>query len=140
MTFKTKQLYPTSAFPSMVATAGMSNLDDGVPLVWLENLVKETKSRITLAGESPDSAKVFGFENLKVLYIDEQTTMETMQNQLETQNVSLDKVKAILSKPVVTPDDIQAIRSLLGVTVKAEVPVAPVVPKPPVAPVVPVVV
>lgn len=112
---KTRHLYPNgSEFPSLLASGG-KNPADGVPLRWLESLVKECLRRIPTEGER-NSALVFGMEHLRVTYIDELTPEEQMRDELADLSRKLAAVQSLLPRQgeTMTAEQVAALREALG--------------------------
>lgn len=97
----TRHLYPARDFPRMQD-------GDSIPLRWLESFVQDCMRLIRVAGgptptpedearvqREVDSARVFGFESVRVVYEDEQTEVEQLRDAAAVAEVLRQSLRAL---------------------------------------------
>lgn len=114
-----RHLYPTRDFPRMED-------GDSIPLRWLEDFVQDCMRRIRVAGgpaltpadqarvqREVDSARVFGFEGVRVVYEDELTEVEQLRDAAGAADKLRDALRA-LRRPdgTLVPDADQRLKAL----------------------------
>lgn len=95
-TTKNRIISPSEQVPSLLAKSGRA-ATDGVPLRWLETLVKSSLAAIPTEAER-NTALVFGTEHLIVRYDDTLTPEEQTRDDLEEARNVLAEIKALLPR------------------------------------------